>query len=273
MAPDQTSVAILCVPDAFDSTREIIPVTEARESPLRLKEMRPPDIAAALVRDPRLIVPVGTCEQHGHHMPMGAGTMIVERLADDLSMKFSVLRAPTIEYGVNSFIDREFPGNGSLRRKTLHRMLNDLLASWECNRVQQFILLTANGYDPHLDAISTVMTAQSQVRVIDMLSTGIADLLEGQDAPLRADEVDTSLMLFIAPSLVDPAGVHDYMMSKDEYRRYRRGIIKIPENGTGLACRPSKATAEKGKRIYDRILERISSRIFAHDLVHELTQD
>src|SRR5919204_684610 len=99
--------------------------------PRRIKEMRPEDIDAALEVDTRLIVPVGTCEQHGPHMPMGSDTIIVERLSDELSAEFGVLRAPTLEYGVNVDTERESPGNASLRRKTLHRMLNDLIDSWE----------------------------------------------------------------------------------------------------------------------------------------------
>ena len=48
--------------------------------PRRLKQMRPVDVAALIERDPRLIVPIGTCEQHGPHLPLGSDTMIVERL-------------------------------------------------------------------------------------------------------------------------------------------------------------------------------------------------
>ncbi len=234
--------------------------------------MRPPEIAAALTRDRRLILPVGACEKHGNHLPLGAGTIIVERLADDLSARFGVLRAPTIEYGVNAFSDREAPGHGSLRRKTLHRVLNDLLDSWECNKVSQFILLTAHGYDPHLDALSTVMTVQSEVRVVDILSTGISDILEGQPGPLRGDEADTSLLLYIAPSLVDPQ-MQDYTMSAEEVRRYRRGTVKLPRNSDGVACRPTLATAEKGRAIYQRIYERVANRVFARDVAQEIAPD
>src|SRR3954470_19920929 len=54
-------------------------------NPCRLKEMRPAQVRELLARDQRLIVPIGTCEQHGPHMPLGSDTIIVERLADDLS--------------------------------------------------------------------------------------------------------------------------------------------------------------------------------------------
>src|SRR3982751_688748 len=81
--------------------------------PRRIKEMLPDEIAATIVADPRLIVPIGTCEQHGPHMPLGCDTIIVEHLADDLSMEFGVLRAPTLEYGVNVVTERGFAGNAS----------------------------------------------------------------------------------------------------------------------------------------------------------------
>jgi creatinine amidohydrolase/Fe(II)-dependent formamide hydrolase-like protein len=40
-------------------------------SPHRIKQMRPGEVADAIQRDPRLIIPVGACEQHGRHMPLG----------------------------------------------------------------------------------------------------------------------------------------------------------------------------------------------------------
>ena len=76
-----------------------------------MKEMRPKEIAAAIEADPRLIVPIGTCEQHGPHLPLGCDTIIVERLADTLCAEFQVLRAPTLEYGVNVETEKRFVGN------------------------------------------------------------------------------------------------------------------------------------------------------------------
>src|SRR4029078_678073 len=131
--------------------------------PRRLKDLRPEEAAAIVERDPRLIVPVGTCEQHGPHLPLGTATIIVEYLADDLSAEFGVLRAPTLEYGVNVDSDRGFAGNASFRHKTLHRALNDLLDSGESTSIREFILLTAHEHDPHLEALSTVITRGARV--------------------------------------------------------------------------------------------------------------
>jgi creatinine amidohydrolase len=231
-------------------------------TPQRIKEMRPDDIAAAIAADPRLIIPVGTCEQHGRHLPLGADTIIVEHLADDLSSEFGILRAPTLEYGVNVDTERGFAGNASLRKKTLHRMLNDLLDTWELTGVKEFIMLTAHEHDPHQEALATVITTVARVRVVDIFSVDFRELLEGQVEPMHGDEVDTSLLLFIAPHLVRMDLAEDYMMSRDELRRYRRGWLRIPSGSSGSIGRPTLATAAKGAAIYAYIRERVRSRVF-----------
>lgn len=230
--------------------------------PRRLKEMRPLDVASLVERDPRLILPVGTCEQHGPHLPISGDTIIVERMASDLSAEFGVLLAPTVEYGVNVETERGFAGNASLRKKTLHRLLNDLLDTWESTGIREFILLTAHEHDPHLEAMCTVITTEARVRVVDIFGVGFEDLLEGQTEPMHGDEVDTSLLLYIAPHLVDMSLAEDYMMSRDELRRYRRGWLRISRTGPGSIGRPTLATAEKGRALYERIYERIRTRVF-----------
>ncbi len=230
--------------------------------PRRLKELIPSELVAAQSADPRLIVPVGTCEQHGPHLPLGCDTLIVERLADDLSAEFNVLRAPTVEFGVNSTTERVFAGNGSVRKKTLHRMLNDLIDSWETSGFEEFILLTAHGHDPHQEALATVITRDARVRVVDIFAVDVSDLLEGQTEPMHGDEVDTSLMLYLAPELVRVEVAQDYMMSREEVRRYRRGWLRVPKGSPGSIGRPTLATAAKGEALYERIRRRISDRIF-----------
>jgi creatinine amidohydrolase len=238
-----------------------------------MKEMRPLDVAHHIDRDPRLIIAIGTCEQHGPHMPLSADTIIVERLACDLSAEFGVLLAPTIEYGVNVETERGFAGNASVRKKTLHRALNDLLDTWESTGIREFILLTAHEHDPHLEALSTVITNEARVRVVDIFGVQFGDLLEGQTEPMHGDEVDTSLLLYIAPHLVNMELAQDYMMSRDELRRYymmsrdelrryRRGWLRVPKASPGSIGRPRLANAEKGRALYERIYTRVRDRIF-----------
>ena len=224
--------------------------------------MHPAELASVIAADPRLIVPVGTCEQHGPHLPMGCATIIAERFADDLSAAYGVVRAPTIEYGVNVNTERDFPGNASMRKKTLHRMLNDLLASWEESGFREFILITAHDHDPHQEALATVITRIARVRVIDIYAVEIADLLDGQAEHMHGDEADTSLMLYLAPDLVRLDWAQDHMIPREALRRYRRGSLRVPRESAGSIGRPTLASAEKGKAIYERIRQRISERIF-----------
>jgi len=224
--------------------------------------MRPLDVARHIDRDARLIIPVGTCEQHGPHLPLSGDTIIAERVSCDLSAEFDVLLAPTIEYGVNVETERGFAGNASVRKKTLHRTLNDLLDTWESTGIREFILMTAHEHDPHLEALSTVVTNEARVRVVDIFGVNFEDLLEGQSEPMHGDEVDTSLLLYIAPEMVDMTLAQDYMMSRDELRRYRRGWLRVPKASPGSIGRPTLASAEKGRALYERIYTRIRDRVF-----------
>jgi creatinine amidohydrolase len=230
--------------------------------PLLLKNMAPVDIRAACDRDPRLIVPVGTCDQHGPHLPIGTATIIAEHVADALSARYQVLRAPAIEYGVNIAAERTYPGNASVRKKTLHRTLNDLIASWESSGFREFILLTAHDHDPHQEALETTFSKEARIRAVDVFAVDISDLLEGQREHMHGGEADTSLLLYLAPQLVHMERAQDYMMSRDALRRYRRGWLRVPRGSPGSIGRPTLATAEKGEAIFTRMLDRIAERIF-----------
>jgi creatinine amidohydrolase/Fe(II)-dependent formamide hydrolase-like protein len=55
-----------------------------------MKELTPGEVRELLLARPTLIIPAGTTEQHGPHLPIGCDTMIVERLGDDLSAAFGL---------------------------------------------------------------------------------------------------------------------------------------------------------------------------------------
>jgi creatinine amidohydrolase len=231
--------------------------------PLRIKDMTPDAVRRAATANPRLILPVGTTEQHGPHLPLGADSIIVERLADDLSAEFQVLRAPTIEYGVNDSVERLFSGGASVRRKTLRRWVNDLLPNWERLGITEIQLLTMNGYAPHLEALGTVVAPHATVRVIDILAMDFRSLVEHPDDPIHGGEVDTSLLMFVRPDLVRPEAAMDCILPEQDLRRYRRGsALPLPPESIGSIGRASKASAEKGGRLYAYILARLRERVF-----------
>lgn len=236
---------------------------EQPRPPLRIKEMRPDAIRAAIAGDARLIVPVGTCEQHGAHLPLGCDTMVVERLADDLSAEFGILRAPTVEYGVNNPVKPIPAGNAGLRRKTLRRMVNDLVIDWEREGVREFLLLTMHGHAPHQEALGTVVTTEARVRLIDILALDFSSFVEVPGGPIHGGEVDTSLVLFVAPQLVHLPAARDFILPETDRERYRRGSAMYLTPDVLSLGAPSRASAEKGQRIYELIRERIRTRVLA----------
>jgi len=230
-------------------------------APLHLKALVPDEVRFILERDARLLVPVGTCEQHGPHLPLGCDSIIVEHLADDLSAEFEILRAPTIEYGVNTATIRPFPGNASVRRKTLHRWMNDLLGSWEQAGVDSFIILTAHGHDPHQEALSTLRTRSARVFTVDVFALDFSRDLEDPEGPTHGGELDTSLLLYLAPELVRMERAQDFAVPERQRSRGRVSSLPLPKRSPGSLGRPSIATREKGERLYKMIRERIATRV------------
>jgi creatinine amidohydrolase len=228
-----------------------------KQRPWRLKDMTPLAVGERLRLRPTLIVPVGTTELHGPHLPLGCDTIIVERLADDLSAAHGVTRGPTVEYGVHTAV-RPFPGAATLRRRTLHRVMNELIESWEEGAgVREFLILTAQSSDAHLEALSTIRTEAATVQVVDIFSLDFGPLLE-RTAPVQGGELDTSLMLYLAPDLVDMQAARDFDLTPGMMARYRPGHSRhLPSGSPGSVGYPSLASPQKGERLYTFIVEQV----------------
>jgi len=224
--------------------------------------MTPVAIGELLLKRRALIVPVGTTEPHGPHLPLGCDTIIVERLSDDLSAAFTVLRAPTVEFGVHA-ISRPFPGGAALRHRTLHRVMNELIESWEEGAgVREFMILTAQASEAHLEALSTIRTEQATVQVVDVFGLDFGPLLDQPGAPIHGGELDTSLLLYLAPEVVRMDLALDFALTPKMLSRYRPGHSRrLPEGSPGSVGYPSLASAQKGEVLYKFILDRISSHL------------
>jgi creatinine amidohydrolase len=235
----------------------------AENAPLALDEMSWTDVAAQLVGDPRMLLPVGALEQHGPHLPLGSNILFARSIAVQLSLEFGVLRAPTFNYGVNVATERAYAGTATLSRKTLHRALNELLLAWESHGISEFIILTGHRHEPHLEALASLVTTRARVRVVNLWEVPIADLLERQPGPQHGCEAETSVMLYLYPELVRMDRARDFPMSDDEFRRYLRGGLPVPPpGGAGVVGFPSAATPQKGERIVRRILDAIRRSVF-----------
>lgn len=251
----------------------------SRASSLRLDELSWIDVAAQLARDPRLIMPIGALEQHGPHLPLGANTRISERIASALSAEFRVLCAPTMHYGLNYYgvkvrLGRAYAGTATLRQKTLHRAINELLAAWESHGIEEFILITAHRHEPHLDALATLVTRRARVRVVSIWDVDVFDLLEAQPGPQHSGEAETSLMMYLYPDLVRLDRAQDVPLSREQLARYDPySLPPPPPLGPGVVGYPRAATVEKGKAIYDRILSAIRRSVFTPRTVQDAESD
>lgn len=212
-----------------------------------------PEVARILARDPRLLLPVGALEQHGAHLPLGTNTFIAESLARDLSDELALVLAPTLHFGVVSPGLPRFTGRAGFSRKTLHRAVNELVAQWEDQGVSEIVVVTAHRFEPHLDALLMALTGKSETTVIDLYQIDVSDLLEAPPEFEHAGELETSLMLHLAPHQVRTEEIVDVTTSGRKARNVIRAGMPIPPaSSSGSVGRASLATAEKGRSIYER---------------------
>ncbi|MGH7703283.1 MAG: creatininase family protein, partial [Gemmatimonadales bacterium] len=183
---------------------------------------------------------------------------------DDLSARFRIARTPAVAYGVNLGTARPFPGSAGLKRKTLHRLMNELIECWEMGAgVREFVILTAQGHEPHQEALSTIRLAEARVQVVDIFAMDFGDLLNQRVGPVHGGELDTSLMLYLAPDLVRMQEARDFAPPPRMLQRYRRGTTRpVPASSPGSVGFPSTASALKGEQLYRFILDRVASRCF-----------
>jgi creatinine amidohydrolase len=226
-----------------------------------IDELTWPEIGRILARDPRLVFPVGALDQHGPHLPVGANTLIATRVAREVSDRLGILRAPPFSYGVTVPGD-PYAGTAGLRRKTLHRAVNELFARWEDDGFTEFAIVTAHRYEPHLEALLMALTDTSRNRVFDLYQIEVTDILESDPELEHAGELETSLLLWLAPELVRMDAAGDLDPAERALRRYTRGGVPTPPaESRGVVGFPTSATAEKGRRVFERMVEQVSAEL------------
>ena len=228
-------------------------------TPVRLDRLSWPEAAEWFRGDPRLLLPVGSCMQHGPHLPLCTDTVIVERLARDVAARAGLLLAPTVAYGVACERDQAYAGTASLDRKTLHRVLNELVSTWGRQGLEEIALITTNGFARNIQALAMVMADTVRVRSIDTHALDLSAFLVQGNAPERGGELETSLLLYLEPELVRQEWILD-SVSETMATGDARASAPMP-GSPGVVGRPSLASAEKGKQIYEHIVDTITARL------------
>lgn len=110
-----------------------------------LEKMNYLDVEAYLARKDTVVIPVGSLENHGKHMPLGTDTMIPHRIAELLDERFpDVVIAPTLPYGATEDL-RGFAGTISLGVEGLRVVLDKICSQLYDYGFRRFIILNGHG--------------------------------------------------------------------------------------------------------------------------------
>lgn len=195
---------------------------------------------------PLVLVPVGSTEQHGPHLPLETDTVIAEGVAQELAEHLGGYVAPTVSTGASGE-HQGFPGVVSIGTPTLQLVLVEMvrsLAPWAGP------VVFVNGHGGNITAITgAVGQLLSEGHSVEWVPCAVAG-----DA--HAGHTETSLMLHLAPRLVDlnraepgnprPIGalLPDLMA---------QGVRAVSSNG--VLGDPTGASAAVGADLFARMVE------------------
>jgi len=215
------------------------------------------------------IIPVGSIEQHGHHLPLGTDWMIADAEAKALAAKLNAFVLPAMPFG-NSREHIAFPGTITLRPSTLAAVLEDIVESLRRHGIKKIVVLSTHGGNWILKPTMRELNYKYEDIMI-VHSEGVVP--ERGDKPpveIHAGKDETSAMLHIRPDLVksgetriDSPGVVG-----QEFNDYV-GYEKTTKAGAwGL---PSEADADFGRERFEDAVQRQAEYVnYVFDKVAQL---
>ena len=205
-----------------------------------------PEIAAA----PRVVVPLGSVEQHGHHLPLGTDTAVAGAVAEAIAAGLDgALLAPALPYGASGEHEG-FPGTISLGTEALTGLLVEYGRS-ACRWAGR--VLVVNGHGGNLDALRAAGSLlRREGRDVAWFPCGTPD------GDAHAGRTETSLMLHVEPEgvLGDRAVAGNTEPIGTLLPRLRaEGVRAVSPNG--VLGDPTGATAEEGAALLAEIAARL----------------
>jgi creatinine amidohydrolase len=170
-----------------------------------LEEMTWPEAESAFEQTRLALVPVGSTEQHGRHLPLGTDTMSADALARAVAPRVRCVVTPPIPFGYAPY-HGDYPGTIWLARETLTRVLDDVargLLRWGVTHVAWI-----NGHGGNTASVDTV---SQRLREEGVLTANVmwyefgGDLDPAFRCVGHADSAETAFMLAVRPDLVDMA--------------------------------------------------------------------
>ena len=219
---------------------------------MRLEELTWVEAEMVLMEYEVVMIALGArTKEHGPHLPLNNDWIMAEYLAERVTAEVPVVVMPTIQYGYYpSFL--EYPGSVSLGLETFKGLVKDICISMSGYGVRKFYVLntgvsTVQGLRP---AAEELREMGIEMRYTDILEAGrgAEEGVSEQEGGTHADEMETSMMLYIKPEVVDMAKA-----VKDYYPLGGRGLTRNPEkkdagaySASGVYGDATMATLEKG---------------------------
>jgi creatinine amidohydrolase len=210
-----------------------------------------------------VLVPLGArLKEHGLHLPLNNDWRLAEYLAKRVVDAAPVVAVPTLQYGYYPAFT-EYPGSVSLRLETCRDLVVDVCRSLAPYGPKKFYVLNTG-----ISTLRALEPAKRQLLEHGLrmdytdLSADLADVerrVRQQEAGTHADEIETSMMLYIAPETVNlPAAERDIHPDKGS-----GGLTRDPNaakgiySPTGAWGDPTLATREKGRIVVEALVERL----------------
>ncbi|MFH1132154.1 MAG: creatininase family protein [Pseudomonadota bacterium] len=217
------------------------------------------------------LLPVGSLEQHGPHLPLDTDAFDAEYLARRVAEACTdpkPIVLPPINYGVSYHHD-QFPGTISLSPDTLSSMVYEIGMSATRHGITKLVIINAHGGNaPALHFAAQMINRDAQIfTCVDSGETSDADIYAIAETPndVHAGEIETSTTLATRPDLADlNAAKRNVPKFSSRYLDFtsKRSVTwyaytrRISESGT--MGDPTQATQEKGKRMWDVMVEHLS---------------
>jgi len=213
-----------------------------------------------------VVLALGATEQHGPHLPLATDALLGDHLAAEIADRLDAFVAPTVRIGCSEHHLR-FPGTLSIDEATFDALVADIARSLARGGFRRLVLLPTHGgnFAPLASALGRLGPVEGLeiVAVTDITALlAIAQLGEEEhgvslaSGGLHAGEWETSMLIAVHPGL-ERAGERapGYVGPPGEAvaRLFAEGVE--PLSATGVIGDPTEASADHGRRYWDRVVE------------------
>lgn len=232
-------------------------------------DVLPPDTTLhERVRAPVVLLPVGSLEQHGPHLPLTTDTLVAATVAAEVAAAHPVRRLPPLTISC-SHEHAAWPGTVSISATTLAAVVTDVAASLRRAGARRLVLV--NGHGGNYVLGNVVQEASAGPGLPMALFPGEPDWVQAREAAglgttswsdMHAGELETSILLHAHPHLVGELGPHLDHVADDRRHLLGRGLHAYTESG--VVGRPSLASARKGRDVLASLVAAFAE--YAEDL-------